>query len=457
MKKILCSLLIVMMFPQTFAAIPLEIIPGEKFDIYYIQDERVPKFHITIYMADGTLSEDKRVAGATEAMFQLFSNGTKKFKQEAIASELDQLGMSFGGEAFYESSEVEFGGLLSVRKDITSYACHLLTESVFPADELKKYQTNKITQIRNIISSHDQLVERVTRQLFYAGTDLETPPDGKIKTISKLSSGDLIKQRNYFLNQVKKRVFIQGPKKSLDVVPLLESECGFGASPKIVRSEISKDFKFSKITPQVFFIPIKDANQAQIRFTRVLGRPDFEKGFDQQQLTSSFLGGSFSSLLMQEVRVKKGLTYSIQAQSPTQANYGRSYISTFSRNEGVIETIETTKQVLGDLCAGNFSDEQLENAKKYLMGRQLLSFDDTKSFLSNVTNYYHKGRSVDDMERFPKVISGIKKDEIKLACQMLYASDAMSVAVMGDESLKPIILKYFGKDLVKVVNYQDYL
>jgi len=453
----LISVFVFMILNFAHATIPLEITKGEKFDVYYIQDERVPKFYVSIYFADGVLAEVKNKAGATEAMFQLLTNGTKLLTQENIASDMDQLGMSLGGTALYESSTFEFSGLMQIRKDITNYACNLLKNSTFPQNELQKYQTQTITEIKNLISSHSQLVERVSRQLFYAGTPLEASPDGSIETIKKLVPADLIKQRDYLLRKVKKRVFIQGPKKVLDIVGILNSDCGFASNPTEMRSEISKNFNFDKIIPQLYFIPIKNANQAQIRMTKVLTREQFLNSFEQNQLTSSLLGGSFSSMLMQEVRVKKGLTYSISASAPTQANYGRSYISTFSRNEGVVETVNTVQQVLKDLCEGKVSDDAIENAKRFLKGSQLLSFDDTKSFLSTVSNYYHKGRTVEDMEKFPKNIESVTKNQLMETCGKLYVKESMSIAILGDESLKQMLINSFGKDKVKIINYENFL
>jgi zinc protease len=458
MKTILKLISLFVAFNSALSsANPIIITPGEEFDLYFLQDERVPTFHASIYFADGALSEDNERKGQTNAMFDLIDVGTKKLKQEAIAGTIDLLGMSLGGQADYEFSTMEFGGLLQSRIDTAKFVCELLRDSSFPVEELKKYQTAKMSEINNLVSTHGALVDRVARQIFYEGTILAAPLDGKLATIKKLTSQDLKNQKDYLLSKVKKRVFLQGPKSVLDIVSILKQDCGFAKDARFVRSDTIKDLNLDKINPSLYFVAIPKANQAQIRMSRVISGKSFHGLYEQNQLTSSLLGGSFSSMLMQEVRVKKGLTYSISANSPSQATFGRSAINSFSRNEGIVETIKTIRSVDDDLCAGKIADGSLEAAKRFLKGSQLLSFDDTKAFLTMVTNYYHKGRSLEDITLFPSRVDGVSKSEVVEACKRLYTTGTMTTVVLGDASLKEYLEKSFPADQVKTVKYIDYL
>ncbi|MDH4467545.1 MAG: insulinase family protein [Bacteriovoracaceae bacterium] len=436
---------------------PIVITQSEEFDLYYLADERVPTFHASIYFADGALSEETDKKGLSNAMFDLLENGTKQLTQEAIAGNLDQLGMSIKGSTDYEFSTLEFEGLVQSRVDTTKFVCEILKDSTFPASELKKFQTAKSSEIQNLVSTHGALIERVARQLFYEGSPLVSPLDGNLSSLKKLKTVDLKNQRDYFLNKVKKRVFLQGPKTVLDIVDILKKDCGFAKDAKFVRSEVVKNLNIDRINPLIYFIPLPKANQAQIRMSRVQSSKAFQGLYEQNQLTSSLLGGSFTSLLMQEVRVKRGLTYSISANSPSQSTFGRSVISSFSRNEGVVDTINAIKQVTDDLCSGKVASELIEGSKKYLKGSQLVSFDDTKAYLSMVTSYYHKGRTLEDITLFPSRIESVSKDQIVDACKRLYFSGTLTTAVLGDQSLKEKLEKAFGVQNVKTVKYEDYL
>ena len=79
-------------------------------------------------------------------------------------------------------------------------------------------------------------------------------------------------------------------------------------------------------------MPVPKANQAQIRVGRYLTYDESKKDHELMSLASKYMGGGFTSRLMQELRVKRGLTYSAGAYASTQKTYGRSGISTFTKN-----------------------------------------------------------------------------------------------------------------------------
>ena len=99
---------------------------------------------------------------------------------------------------------------------------------------------------------------------------------------------------------------------------------------------------------------VPSANQAQVRIGRLLKKE--ELGNDALMLfTSKFLGGGFTSQLMQAVRVKAGLSYSVSAFAAGQKEYGRSGIMTFTKNETIKELLDVIKKTLTSVKEQKFS------------------------------------------------------------------------------------------------------
>src|SRR5690606_36290396 len=148
-----------------------------------------------------------------------------------------------------------------------------------------------------------------------------------------ISQKDMTARLSYFNNNVLKRIYIKGPKKLNLLENVFSNDCKWsGKADKTANypTEIKAQDMKAKTAKTVYLVSLKEANQAQIRIGRILGTSEATTELDEQNFASTFLGGGFTSRLMQELRVKRGLTYSVGAYASSQRTYGRSGISTFS-------------------------------------------------------------------------------------------------------------------------------
>src|SRR5690606_14169527 len=146
------------------------------------------------------------------------------------------------------------------------------------------------------------------------GTDI----DGTLASLDKIKAVDL-KTRLAGIGKAKKKIYLAGPGEVKEVVDVLSKNCQWTQETEIASSKVSKHLDQSSI----YLIPVPGANQAQIRIGRYLTAQEVEGKDDQFQFLSGFLGGGFTSKLIQELRVKRGLTYSAGAYISMQRDYGR--------------------------------------------------------------------------------------------------------------------------------------
>jgi zinc protease len=85
-------LFIFIVFCSSFSfAVPLNNVEKFRWDdleIVWLPEERHPTYVLTVYFADGALS-DGADKGTTETMFNLISSGTRRFSQKDIADNLE--------------------------------------------------------------------------------------------------------------------------------------------------------------------------------------------------------------------------------------------------------------------------------------------------------------------------------------------------------------------------------
>jgi zinc protease len=427
-------------------------------DVIWIQDDTFPKFNITMYFADGGLGDDAAKAGVTQMMLDLLKSGTSQKSQAVISEELDQLALEIYAQAGYESSLVSISGLMREFNSSIDLFCHILSDANFPAQEVNNSVARIKSQLLNLSASPQAVVERAAGIYTFAGTPYENPLSGRLVSLGSLTSVDLQNRWNFFKTQAKKRIYLLGPKSLLDQEKYISERCGFINNGSISRVEKVPQSSLVPTSGKVVFVKIPNANQVQIRYTAPLNAAIFKNQFDLSTLTSGILGAGFTSLLMQEVRVKKGYTYGVSSSASPRLLNGQATIGTFTKNQTFLETVRAVENTLR-LAQKEFSDaEHLEAAKKYLTGRQLFQFDDAQKLLTTFINYDHLGRSYSEITDFPKNIKKYSIENVKAGMNAFYplGNNQNNWIFAGDESLVSKV-KETWKENVLILDYKDIL
>ena len=107
-------------------------------EVVYIEDNRFPTYDLTIYFADGALSEEKGQSGLTIHSFNLMDSGTDKLSQKEILDQLEFLGTDFGADVTHEFTTVSVSGLTKDLKTSMTQICSLMRSATYPEAVIKK-------------------------------------------------------------------------------------------------------------------------------------------------------------------------------------------------------------------------------------------------------------------------------------------------------------------------------
>ena len=125
-----------------------------------------------------------------------------------------------------------------------------------------------------------------------------------------------------------------------------------------------------------------DIPQSSIRYG-AQGLQQSDPDFVTASVINHILGGGvFSSRLFREVREKRGLAYSVFSQL-APLDFGPLHMGgTSTKNERVAESLSIIEAEIKSLALDGPNDEELDIAKKYLIGSWPLRFD-TSTKLAN--------------------------------------------------------------------------
>lgn len=419
----------------------------EEIDVVLLEDDKFPKFTASIYFQDGALNDT--IPGQTQMTFDQLSAGTSKETQRQIAEYFDFYGANLRHSVTHEYSVFTVQALTKDINPVMSKVCELFKDAQFPQNELNSYVARSKSGLKNLVTSHSALADRVFRSISLKESAYAHPVEGNLASFEKVNR-DLLKTRLGQLNKTRKVLYLAGPKDVKDIKDVLSKNCVWSNENKLTRQEVKKPQRESA----VYLVVVPGANQAQIRVGRYLASREFEGKFDQFSFMSSFLGGGFTSKLVQELRVKRGLTYSAGAYVSMQRDYGRAGLITFSKNETATEAISIIRDVLSDVSQEKFEDKEFVHQKNHQIGAYAFGFEETNAFLGQIMLYDHQGRNLESLVRFPETIGRMTKSELARANMETFPWERLTIVVVGDKSLEKSLSRIRP---VKVVNYEDYL
>jgi zinc protease len=92
-------------------------------------------------------------------------------------------------------------------------------------------------------------------------------------------------------------------------------------------------------------------------------------------VTNTAFGGSFGSMLVQALRVKSGLTYSVSSGFRRGSVPGEFAISSFTQTQSTIAALTIALQTLDSLKRNGISAAGLDAARNYILGQYPLAFE----------------------------------------------------------------------------------
>lgn len=425
-------------------------------EVVYLEDKRFPTYDLIVYFADGALSDNLGQSGLTSHSFSFLDAGTPKYSQKEILEQLEFYGTGIKTDVTHEFSTLSVSGLSKDLRVTMAKVCHLLRESNYPEAEISQELELEKASLKNLVANPKGLADRIFREMTLSETPYSLPPTGKLMDFKSYTPKQLRLKMDYFINNVKKRIYLTGPKSVLELEKILIEDCQFkGGRDDFVRSLSSKNEHANRI--QLVFVPVPDANQVQLRIGRFINSHETgERVLDA--LSSEYLGGGFTSKLMREVRTKRGLTYTIGAFLGAQKEYGRAGVSTFTKNETINELILLIDQVINEIAQKGILDEELAHFREGMVGSYPFKFESNPQFLAQLLFLDHVEKSYEELFNFRESVFKLTSEQVAKRIENVYGFKSQVILVVGDKSLEKELSKLKDKyGEVRIVKYADFL
>jgi zinc protease len=358
----------------------------------------------------------------------MLDEGAGDLDSEAFQNRLEDLAAKMTINASYDHVTGSFQTLSENRDESFKLLRMALTSPHFSDKDVERIREQLIATLRVEEKDPDKVASLEWHKLAFGSHPYGRPTNGTLESVSAITADDL---RDYV-----KRIFARDNLKVAAVGDIDAAELGdlldtvFGDLPVKSDKKPVQDFSWQDTAKQRIVTMPNPQSVVQFGFQGLKRKdPDFIAAYILNYVVG---GGGFSSKLMQEVREKRGLAYSVYTYLYPLDHVGVFAGGVATENKSVGQSLDLIKAELDRAAKEGLTEKELRTAKDYLIGSFALRFDTSSKIAAQLLAIQLEDLGIDYLDRRNGEIEAITVDDIKRVAKRLMEPKNLIVTVVGE-------------------------
>jgi predicted Zn-dependent peptidase len=412
--------------------------------VVLLPSDKVPTFNMQMVVLSGGLADKPDYRGLASFTATLLREGTAKRSSKDIAEQVDALGASLTANSGFSSmtSTVSTSGLVENIDQTLELFADVIRNPTFPEAEVNKYKTRMLAQLQFQRSIPQFLAAEQFQKAIYGTShpaSLIAPPAESLK---KLTSKDLADFHSTYYRPNNAIVAVVGDVTMKELLPKLEKY--FGDWQKA-------DVPVYTIPPapaqgesRIYLIDRPGSVQTVLQLG-MLGIERTSPDYFAVLLADRVLGGGPSGRLFMNLREDKGYTYGAYSTFGGSKFKGTWISSSEVRTDVTEGAMKEFMYELNRMRTDIVPAEELDNAKRAIIGSFALSLEQPTSLLQNIITQKLYNLPADYWDTYPQKVSAITAQDVQRAAQKYIDLGHLQVVAVGDAAKAREILAKYGK------------
>ncbi len=432
---------------------PEKIVLGNGITVYHLRTADVPlvSFRMLVRGA-GTAFEPAATEGAAGLTAELLLKGTAGMDADAISEALDFMGASLDVSAADECLQVGAESLSEHFPKLMKITADCLSGPAFKPEEFAKARARRIDRIKAIKDDPGQAVRFYYQKAYFGAHPMGHLAIGTESSLGKMKVQDV---RSFYASRVRPERAVAAVVGDIDkatLAGLLEATLGQWkaegpAAPRAVLPALP-----SPKGKRLILVDKPDATQAYF----MMGAPGYavgDKVTAEATVMNTLFGGRFTSWMVTELRIKRGLTYNARSFFQTWAAGGLFSASSYTQNSKIGEMLDIVYGLLKKGTAEGFSPEEIESARNYILGQfpPTLEADASKAGAYARLAFYGLG-----FDYYDKYLAGIGTAGVtavnRAAARFLPSEGYVLVVVGRAADIKPQLARFGAWDEKRITD-----
>ena len=394
-------------------------------DAWFVQDATVPLIAMEYAFSGGGAQDPADKPGVANLVADLLDEGSGDLDSKTFHERLDRRAI----ELSFSATRDYFRGSLRMLRDNKDEAFDLLRTSLtsahFDPTDVEGIRSQVISGLRRDTTNPNSLAGRKFLEVAYGDHPYGRQVTGTLESVPAIEIADMKEYVRRVLAKDTLKIAVVGDVDPATLGKLLDQT--FGGLPAKASLVPVPDVAAAK-PPQRAFVPL-DVPQTVITF----GGPGVlrhDPNFMAAYVVNHILGGGgLSSRLYHEVREKRGLAYSVY-EALLWMDHSALFIgNTGTRADRAGDTMDAIEKEVRRIAGEGPTQQELDEAKSYLKGSQMLALDTSSKLASGLLQYQLDKLPIDYLEKRNAIVDAVTLDDAKKAAQRLWGQGLLTVIV----------------------------
>ena len=410
--------------------------------VMLLEDHKIPTFTMQMVILTGGLADKQDYRGLSSFTASLLREGTAKRTSKDIAEQVDALGTSLFANSGLSSitSTVTTSGLVETLDQSLEIFADVIRNPTFPQSEVDKYKTRTLNQLQLQRTSPQFLAQEQFSKALYGGhpAALVAFPAESVK---KLTTKDLAEFHSTYYRPNNAMLAVVGDVTLKELMPRLEKAFGDWQKADVPAMTIPP-----VPAPSAARITLVD-RPGSVQTVLQLGTLGIERtspDYFAVLLADRVFGGGPSGRLFLNLREDKGYTYgaySFFGGGKFRGTWGASSEVRTDVTEGAMKEF---MYEINRLRNEKVAADELENAKRAIVGSFALSLEQPQAVLQNIITQKLYNLPADYWDTYPQMVSAITADDVQRVAQKYLDLGHLQVIAVGDATKAREILSKYG-------------
>lgn len=410
--------------------------------VVLLRSTKVPTFNMQLVVMSGGLADRADYHGLSSFTATLLREGTTHRSSKEIAEQTDALGTTLAATSGLASltSTVTTSGLVENLDQTLDIFADVIRNPSFPQAEVDKYKTRALAQLQFQRSNPQFLAQEQFNKAIYGNHPaalVATPVD----SIKKLSSKDLAEFHSTYYRPNNAVLAVVGDVTMKVLMPKLQKV--FGDWQKADIPAVTIPAAPAQQDAAIYLIDRPGSVQTVIQLG-TLGIERTSPDYFAVLLADRVLGGGPTGRLFLNLREDKGYTYGAYSGFASSKYRGIWNASSEVRTEVTEGAMKEFKYEFERLGTEKVTAEELENAKRGIIGSFALSLEQPATLIQNIITQKIYNLPADYWDTYPRKVSAITAEDVQRVAQKYIDMKHLQVVAVGDASKTREILAKYG-------------
>ncbi len=409
--------------------------------VYLMPQKEVPLLHVSIGLQAGS-AYDGTQYGLASFTSEALKLGTKNFSKDKLEDLFDFHGAYFDAGADQDSTVVTLSLAAKDVDKLLPVLSEIVTSPIFPEKEVTKLRDRTVSQLKKAKESPNQLADGFFNRLVFDKHPYATPISGTPISIGKLKRADLQKFHASVYSPKAAAIAVVGDLEIAVMKKLIEKHFAAWSGAAAAKSALA-NFD-GKNAGRVLLVDKNDSHETTFRIGGIGVKRD-NPDWIGLQVVNTILGGRFTSLLNDELRVKSGLTYGARSRFEGMKDAGTFAISSFTATENTEKTLDLALKTYKAFVKNGVDTATLDSAKAYVKGLFPPRYETTDALAGLLIEIWTYDLTDAIINNFETEVNNLTVDRANELIKKYFPTENPDILLIGQASKIQDIAKKYGR------------